>query len=37
LPKAYEVAERMMERRKIPFTDADRNILKRAMEIDGFE
>jgi UDP-N-acetylglucosamine diphosphorylase/glucosamine-1-phosphate N-acetyltransferase len=37
LPKAYEVAERMMERRKIEFTDADKNIMKRVMEIDGFE
>lgn len=37
LAKAYEVAERMMERRKIPFTDADKSILKRVMEIDGFE
>jgi hypothetical protein len=28
LDKAYEVAERMMERRKIPLTDIDRKILK---------
>lgn len=28
LEKAFEVAERMMERRKIPLTDIDKNILK---------
>ncbi len=27
LEKAYEVAERMMKRRNVPFTDADKNIL----------
>ncbi|MEI6311251.1 MAG: GlmU family protein [Bacteroidota bacterium] len=28
LEKAFEVAEKMMDRRKIPFTDIDKNILK---------
>ncbi len=37
LPKSYEVAERMMERRKVAFTDADKRILEKVMEMDGFK
>ena len=28
LEKAYEVAEKVMARRKVPFTENDKNILK---------
>ncbi len=35
LEKAYEVAERMMERRKMEFTDLDREIFERVLELDG--
>lgn len=31
--KAFEVAEKMMERRKVPFTDADKAILNHVFEI----
>lgn len=37
LPKAYEVAERMMERRAVSFTEADKAIFARVMEMDGFK
>ena len=35
LPKAYEVAERVMARRGIAFTEIDQRILAKVMEMDG--
>ena len=36
LAKAYEVAERVMQRRHLTLSDEDRRILAKVMEIDGF-
>ena len=37
LPKAYEVAESMMSRRGVAFTEADKYIFSRVAELDGFK